>query len=244
MSLLTIVRNAANRLGLEALSSVAANTNETARRMFGLVNEAVTDIGRRHDWQALRIERTFLTTAAEVQEASAIPVDFDRFVDETIWNRTAIRPLIGPSTAREWALLKSTNAPITSDTFMIRGNRFVLAPIPSAGQTIAYEYVSNYWVAETSAPTTGTQSQFELDSDVAILDEEMLTKDLVWRYKASRGLSYAEAFRQAELTIADRWARDGSRRTLDLSRGARRRRPFAPVIASGSIVIPTFDSDT
>ena len=215
MTLLTIVQGAAARCGLAQPSSVVSNTDETAVRLLSLTNAAGKALARRHNWSVLTKEKTFTTTAAAVQ-ASAIPTDFDRFVDETLFNRTRKRRLTGPISAEEWQVQQALSASVLIDAFRIRGADMLITPTPAAGETIAYEYVSKYWV-DTDADGDGDAVSFASDSYTSILDEEMLTLDVIWRYRASVGLNYAEAFREAQLMVADRIAGDGGRRTLNLA---------------------------
>lgn len=234
MTLLSIAADAATRMGLETLTAVVSATSETAQRLYRLSNESNIALSRRHNWTVLTFEKTFTTVAAETQTDTPIPADFDRFVNETMFNRTAKRPLVGPLNAKEWQYQKSLTTSVATDAFRVRGGSFLMVPNPTAGQTVAYEYVSKYRVAVAATPTTGTKTAFTLDDDVALLDEEMITQDVMWRYRASVGLNYAEQFRSAELMIADRISRDGGRRTLDVARSRAVRWPMAPTIPEGN----------
>ncbi len=228
MTLLTIVQAAARECGLAPPSSVVSNTDQTAVRMFALVNEAGVELARRHNWTILTKEKTFSTTAAEVQ-AGAIPGDFDRFVDETLYNRSRSRSLVGPLSPQEWQQQKALTTSVLMDKFRIRGTDLLMMPAPPAGDTIAFEYVSAYWV-DTDADRIGDQAAFTADAQTALLDERMLTSDIVWRYRRSVGLNYAEDFRTAQATILDRIARDGGRSTISM--GA------SPARAVPSITVP------
>lgn len=231
MSLLTICQDASSSLGLEPLSSVVANTNETAQRLYRLANRSGKALLRRHDWQVLTMEHTFTTVAAEEQTDTPVPADFDRFITGTFFNRTSKDYLQGPLSAQEWAEQKNLTAAVITDGFRLRGDTIIMIPIPTAGETIAYEYVSKYWV-DTDADDTGDAFAFSADADASLLDEEMITLDVMWRYLDSAGLSYAEKKRDAELMIADRMARDGGKRIIDLGyrkmASSEARRPTIP----------------
>lgn len=236
-TLLAICQEVSGRLGLESLTSVASSTNRTARRLFRTANASGRALARRYDWQTLREEYTFTTVATEEQTNGDLPADFDRFVVESAFNRTNTRPLAGPLLPQEWQQIQALTANVgPTDSFYVRGNVFYITPAPAAGETIAYEYISKYWVDSNVVDGVGDATSFGNDADVPLLDEEMITLDIAWRYLKSRGLPYAEDFRSAELMIADRIARDGvgKRRMQLLKRQHWPRKPVPPVIPEGS----------
>jgi hypothetical protein len=238
MTLLALCQEVSGRLGLETLSSVASSTNQTARRLFRLSNASGRALARRADWQVMRKEHTFLTVAQYEQTNGDLPDDFDRYVQETGFNRTSTRPLAGPLTPQEWQQTQSLTANIApTDSIYIRGNVIYITPAPAAGETVAFEYMSKYWV-ETAASTTGADAtSFANDTDETVLDEEMITLDILWRYTQSRGLPYAEDFRSAELMIADRISRDGiGKRRMQMIKTRFGNRPIPPVVPEGSWV--------
>jgi hypothetical protein len=260
MSLLTVVANASGRMGLEPLTSVVANTNATAQRLYRLANESGRSLTRRFNWQRMTNEQVFVTVAQEEQSGvmiidpatgqpkedplhppnpliqdNVLPADFDRVVNETAYNRSRTRPMDGPLTPQQWQALKSSATPLAFDAYRVRNHKLLIYPAPSAGEHIVFEYVSKNWVITAVNPHEATQDEFRLDTDEFLLDEEMLTLDIIWRYRASAGLNYAEAFRSAELVIADRQSRDGGgHRTLDLSRSVYRPRVMPPTIPEGN----------
>ena len=236
MTLLYICQQAAAIIGLEAIQSVASSTNRTSRRLHAAANRSGRALSRRAAWQSLLVEHTFVTVAAETQTDDPVPDDFDSIVTETAFNRSSSRELAGPLTPQEWQRLKAATAQVTpTDSFRIRGWDFIISPTPSAGDTIAYEYVSKYWVDSGPAPDGILDaSKFAHDLDEPTFDEEMMILDVVWRYEKGAGLPYAEDFRSAELMIADRITKDGAgkRRIQLIGRNGRRRMP--PTIDEGN----------
>jgi hypothetical protein len=78
------------------------------------------------------------------------------------------------------------------------------------------------------------QSAWASDTDTGIINEELMTLGLCWRFKAGQGFDYAEEFRSYEMAVAQDIARDGGKRTLNAGYyiGTRRRR--APFVQDGS----------
>jgi len=183
MSLLTICTNAADEVGVERPSSVIGNPSATAQKLLRYANKAGNSLMKSDPWQVLRKERTFSAVGAETQ-ASIFPADFDRIVKETFWNRSLPALVSGPVTATQWQGLKATTYD-GGPKFAYRGDAILLIPAPSAGQTLSFEYVSNLWCK--SASGTG-QAAFAADTDVGVLDEELILRFLKVIYLTDEGL--------------------------------------------------------
>lgn len=236
MSLLTIVQDVADRVGLPRMTQVVGSSDMQIRQLLALVNQDGVEIARRHAWQQITKEKTFTTTAAEVQ-TGVIPSDFDRFVDGTVFNRTKRQPAEGPLTATEYADHKASLVTVVVDAFRVRGNDFHILPTPGTGQIWAFEYVSTWWVLGVSE-STPSKAKFTADDDNSIFPDELHVQGLTWRYKRSRGLDYAEDFNTYEALFKMLTGRDGGRRILDMGASAKRRVPGA----GGGWAVPTGSS--
>jgi hypothetical protein len=230
-SLLSIVQDACDRVGLVRPSSVVGASDHQVRQLFALANQEGREQARRYGWQGITFEQTFTTVAAEAQPG-ALPADFDRMVTGTFYNRTKTRPVTGPMTAPEWADYKGRLASIVFDAFRIRGDAILIAPVPAAGETMAFEYVSKNWCGG-GEDTTPDQPAFVSDDDIAFLDAEAMTQGVLWRFQRSRGLDYAETFQAYELHLAQLMGRDGGARTLNMG-SPPPFRPRAPIPPDGN----------
>jgi len=232
MTLLTVVQNASRRLGLTTPSAVIGSSDATVIKLLGLSNQGGWELARRANWQALTKEKTF-TSVAQESQTGAIPTDFDRIINDTFFNRTRKRQVVGPLTPQQWQAQKSIIATVLYDSFRIRGDAILLLPTPPASDTYAYEYISSYWV-DTDADGDGDALAWEADDDVALLDEELLTLDLVWRFRQSNGLDYAEAFNTFEMQAAQVIARDGAKTLISMSNETSYDRPRYPGVQEGN----------
>jgi hypothetical protein len=106
-----------------------------------------------------------------------------------------------------------------------------MIPVPPAGDTYAFEYISNNWVLDA---TDVEKAAFTADTDTAILDEELITLGVIWRFLKAKGFDYAEAFRTYELQVSQALARDGSKRTLNFTQQVNYGRPRYPGVQDGS----------
>lgn len=210
MSLLTLCQAACDIVGLPRPTTIVGETSQTTRALLSLAQVEGRELARRHPWQALQVDHTFASVAQEAQ-TGAIPTDFDRFVDETFWNRSRRRPVHGPQTAEEWQTLKATATPAVTDVWRQRGDTILILPEPAAGQTYAFTYISKNWCQSESGTA---QPAWAGDTDTAKLDEQLHTLGLAWRYLQARGMDYAEAMATYEREVARAIAKDGGRRRL------------------------------
>lgn len=234
MSLLTIVQDATVECGVPRPSVAYGSTDDQIAQMVRLANKEGKELVKRFEWQVLTIERTFVSLAQETQTA-ILPTDFGRFVNETFYNRTRSRQFDGPLTPKDWQMRKATTANTIFDAYRVRGNALLIMPVPSAGDTYAFEYISKYWV-DNDADGDGELAAFAADTNTALIDEEILTLGLIWRFKQARGLDYAEDFRTYEAWLNRTFAHDGGKRTMDLNA----RRPIGPTppqLPEGSWVV-------
>jgi len=230
MTLLTVINNTQDSLGLPRSSSVIGATDQNTRTLLAQANQEGKELMRRHNWEKLTTEDTFVSTATETQ-TGVFNSNFDRIVNETVYNRTQKRRVLGPLSSREWQNQKAVTATVLTDAFRIRGGDMLLIPIPPAGNTYAFEYVSRDW-CESSGGTG--QYEWTADTDVGVLDEELMKLGLIWRFKKSKELDYAEDFATYEREVNQAIMRDGGRRSLSYGGDARLNQVIGAYVPEGS----------
>lgn len=215
LSILEICQDAALELSLVSPTAVAGDVNDdTAEKLLRHLTRCCKQVAGRHDWQILRREHTF-TTVDDPEQTGALASDYLRMIPLSMWNRTRNRKVQGPITPAEWQAYQAMVTSGIFDQFMIRGSSVMFTPTPSPGQTIAYEYITNAIGTDSTGVTQKTR--FSADTDIPYFDDELLTLGLVWRYRKSEGLDYAEEFRDFELRMAELLKMDGGRRVLDMN---------------------------
>lgn len=229
-TILQLATDAATELSQIIPTAVVANTGDPgAQKLLRHLTRTCRQLAGRFDWQVLRREKTFTTTATATQ-TGALPTDFLRFVPDSMFNRTKDTRVGGPLTADEWQAYQAVAYGSVYDQFTVRGNAFLMSPTPTAGNTIAYEYVTKY--IGTNAAGSTERTSFTADDDVTYFDDELIILGIVWRYRKAEGLDYSEEFREYELRYYDMIKMDGGRRTLDMNEDVmtRARVPLAPRI--------------
>jgi hypothetical protein len=217
-TLLSVIQDAAVELSLVVPLQVIGNTtnDNTAAKLLRHLNKTIQATVKRDDWVNLRREYTFSTAAAT--ESYVLPADFLRFVPETLWNRTRRFKPFEAVTPAEWQAYKAAVAGMAFQSVRVRGvgtasPSLFIAPIPGGIETLAFEYITN----TVGLNGVNELAAFDDDTNTLLLDAELLTLGIVWRYRKAVGRDYAEEFREFELCRMDLLKQDGGRRTLDMN---------------------------
>lgn len=175
------------------------------------------------------------------QDTYAEPLDFDRFQNQTWWDRTNRWSLLGPDSPQvdQWHRsgvvtigprrhFRQVYTPYGGDFNNDFNDDFAgssvtynyrLWPPPGATDTpinLAFEYISRFAVFSVAG---APQATFVADSDVSILDSNALMLGVKWRFWQIKGFDYA-AMQQEAIDYVDRlYANDGGAKTLYLSQG-------------------------
>lgn len=214
MSLLTLMNEAQAMLNLPVTSTIYTNTGEAQKQLLRIANQEGRALARSHPWQVLVTERTFTTVATEQQTGETLPADLGWIIDETLYNRTTTERVYGPLSSSQYQQQKALGTSLTWFQYRLRANSFYFLPAPTAGQTVAYEYVSKYW-CESSGGTD--QEKWAADTDVGRLDEYLMTLGIVWRWNKSKGHAYEEDYNEYERQKLLAIARDGTRQKLNVT---------------------------
>lgn len=206
------------RIGITAPSTVSGSSDPQIIQLMSLGNEEGQDLSARYPWQALQNESTFVTVALEAQGAitTLAGTDFRYILNDIMWNRSLLRPVFGPLTPQDWQALKARNVTGPYAQFRIRGNSVKFIPVPAAGNTVAFEWISKNWV---TLAASGTSATWAADADTGLIDEEIMAQGILWRWKAAKGLSYEEDYNKYERLVADQMVRDGGKPRLNLGGG-------------------------
>lgn len=231
-SVLSIVREACGRIGLNEPNSATGSTDVQIRQLVRLANEEGKKLAARTRWTELNQETTPWTTfAAENQgkligdripgspaagQITAPASGFKYILNDTIWNRTRQVSVPGPLSPSGWQGLKATAAGSGFwSQYRIRGGSLFFYPAPPIGQLVVFEFVSENWVSNVTTDTF--RRAFSMDDDYPLLDSDLITAGLVWRWKKAKGFAYAEDFRDYEELVIDAIARNATARVVNLN---------------------------
>jgi hypothetical protein len=224
---LQIVQTACKRIGINSPNAAVTSSDLQVIQLLALLEETGQELADRYGWQTLQKEATFTTVATETQKAvSTITTGFNYIVNDTIWNRTLRRPVYGPKSQQDWQQAKAININGPFNSFRIEGDNILFNPVPAAGQSCYFEYITKNWL---TLSVGGTSDSIANDADTPLLDDKILTLGLIWRWKAAKGLDYSEDFEKYESKVTDAQVRDAGKPTLNLTGGAYEIQPVVMV---------------
>lgn len=200
-TLLSITQDACDLIGIDRPSAVIASTDQQIRTLLAMSNREGREIVREYDWSVLTRLATVTTTADTGEYALTDFItddDFDRLIPESEWDTSNQRPMFGPASSEEWRWLKSSGLGSGVIWYRYRifrsssgiGRSIYFDPAPSASSdSLTFEYISSHWCVDTTETTTA--SAWAVDTDVPIVNSDLLTLGTVIRFKRSKGFDFA-----------------------------------------------------
>lgn len=189
MTILSVVRDVAMKVGLERPDAVYTSTGRDMLEMQSLIDEVVTDILECHDWQVLQTIKTY--TGDGATEGHTLPSDYERMLNgASIWSSRwtwAFNHITDPDDWLEYQVVPYT---FVNGNWMIYGGALHILPVMASTETAKFFYISDKIVLGDDATTT--KASFGGDSDTLRISEKLLYLGLVWKWKAKKGLDYAE----------------------------------------------------
>lgn len=236
-TVLDIVKEFCRRTGISVPASAVSSTDLQVQQIIGLLNEEGQELAARYKWQRLTDLAIFTTVSTESQgdlDGGILPCasNLDYIVHNTIWNQTTRLPVWGPMSPQDWAYMRSMNFHAPTSEYRIIGNQLIFVPPPTAGHTCYFEYKTKNWL-KSGDGVTGRDSIIA-DDDAPLLDPQLLTLGLRWRWKQAKGLDYAEDFNVYERRVTDATSRDGTKPTLNLNGSCRERYGIQPIVFASS----------
>jgi hypothetical protein len=221
MTLLTICQDAANEIGVPSPSAVIGSTDTTAIQLLAAANREGKNLVTGYDWEVLVKEENHTAIANESQgKLSAIATDFERFSNNTMWNRTSDRKFYGPLNNTEWQTLKGSVQSGITNYFRIRGGYLLMNPVPTVGDAIYFEYISEWWV-DTTGNGDANATRYAADANTTILDENLITLGVIWRFLKQKGLPYDNQLQEYQIKLFEKQAKDGAKPIIRMSGSSR-----------------------
>ena len=231
-NVLGIVNAAAGIIGLNSQAFLVGNTDPAARAMIALFNRAGQTMTRMRNtwgagWTALTREYEFETTPGVAEYA--LPDDFEALIDGTVWNRSVYREARGVLSPQQWQEVKGGLIETVSlaPLYRIRrgttgGRALFLDPTPQDRDTLVFEYASRNWLQ--NAARDAYLDRVAADTDLPLFDDDLLEMSILWRFKQSRGLTFAAELAEYEQETMRRLAEDAGARSISIGRGSDRGR--------------------
>lgn len=210
MTCLSIVQTACTRMGLNKPTAVVTSVDPQIMQFLALLNEEGQTLADTTNWQSLTVEASFLTVATEVQgNLSTIAPNCKFIVNDTIWNRSLRMPVFGPLAAQTWQQQKAMYLQGPWNQFRVVNDQMKFLPVPVAGQSCYFEFVTKNW-------NSGSSDVFTDDAQTARLDEQVMAMGLIWRFRQAKGLDFSADLEKYQRRVADLVGRETPKAMLDM----------------------------
>jgi hypothetical protein len=220
MALLDLIQDVSKTMGMPSPTVVMTSADTRVLELLIMADTTGKALTRRYEWQELVKTSTFTTTGTIDQGflTGSIATDFGYFINQTFWNRTLTEPILGPVTPQRWQADLSGLMTSPPYEFVVQADKLFIGPTAlDSGDTCVFNYSSKNWCE--SAAGVG-QDNFAADTDVTLIPQELFKLDLIWRWRQSKGLAYAEDLETAEDQIESYIGQNTGRRVLFIGGGA------------------------
>lgn len=165
MTILDIAKECSRQLKITVPSAFVTSTSNNQVLLKAMIYKTIQEIRDEYDWPELTRQHLFRTISGLANYP--LPLDYDRRINSTLWNRDQNWPLIGPIDPELWQQFKSgfiTTLPMQH--FRVKGieqNQFYIDPTPTdsdGDQLMVYEYITDTairpanWAANTAYTTS------------------------------------------------------------------------------------------
>jgi len=186
MTLQTAVSSAAIRVIGSTPAAVFSSQAQIMVEMRDLVQDVAADIAQAAEWRGLTKIGT-LTGGPNF----LLPADYDRMCvgqgmqDQGGW----FWGYLPFGDVTDYLMAVNGQVPtLNPGGWIILDGQFKFWPAPTG--TATYPYISRNFVRDVDGVTL--KPAFTADADTFVLNERLLTLGLIWRYRAQKGLEYAE----------------------------------------------------
>lgn len=216
MSILSTLQLAMPLCGLPQPSQAVSSTDPTVQKFIAFAQDIGDELRERFFWRNLNIAGTI--TGDGTTTLFALPSDWGVLSPGQKFF-SSVYPLLslpGPITNENLAAIKVLPTFPTRPVWRIIGGTIEFFPALGLGEIVTFNYYSSNWVS--NAAGTVRQPGFLLDSDFSMIDEIVLRRGLIYRWKQSKGLDYAEAMRSYEMSLDRAAGREDAERIVSMSR--------------------------
>lgn len=204
MTVLSIIQDASNVIGIERPDQVFSSDTRTMREVQEAINEAARQVLNDYDWQALT--KTASIAGDGSSTAFPLPTDYFRMTKTTElwsnqapgWNIVAVEP-------SQYLALDATTITTWQGYWSIFGNNLNIMPARASGETVRFLYINKNF-ANSSGGTP--KASFTADDDTFVLDDRILRLCFIAQWKANKGVDFAADQNSYEMALNYAQSRD------------------------------------
>jgi hypothetical protein len=215
MSVLTAVSDAMLLCGQSQPSSVVSSVDPTVQKFLAFAQSEAELTGSDFNWRNLNIAMALTGDGTTTQ--FALPSDFERIAQgQALWSQKYPSvPLVGPISSQELLALKALPVIPTRPVWRLIGGQLEIWPALASGEIVNGEYRSTNPIVSGDGATR--KPRWTSDSDYTLFPEAILRLGMIWRWKQSKGLDYAEDFKTYQIERDKKAGHEAGARIVQMS---------------------------
>lgn len=188
MTVLTAIQNVSAAIALDRPEAVFSSTEREHFELQVLANTCGLYIARDYEWQALKAVATL--TGDGTRTAFDLPADYDRMLKVAeLRSSRCITTLTHITGSDRWLDMEIRQVNQVAGMWTLHGGEIHIRPAPSAGEEVKFFHMSKLWARDDQ---NTLKDGFSKDSDVFRLSEALLELCMIWKWRAQKGLPYAQ----------------------------------------------------
>lgn len=205
MSLVSVVREVMDSNGWPMpVTGVSTSQDQNMRQSLALMNKVLLNTSFKKNWPVLCVDYRFTTVPG--QGEYDLPVDFHHIIAGSAWNASQYFAMRGALPPAAWyRCMFNGYGDKWFDSFRVdrRGLKFQVCPTPDSAEDLVFMYVSSNAVLDVDG---NPKPKYEMDTDVARIDEEMIELGFSARWRQKKGLDYSIELAEYNATVRERYA--------------------------------------
>jgi len=214
-----------DEVGLPRYANLIGNQDQNARRISTSISDGLLiDAFRDRDWEMLRKPASIpVDSAASDSGTYPLPTDFDRIINDTIWDEVNYNKVRGPVDLREWQEFEKGFAQLAGLELVcrIQGDQtnnvkvMVFYPDDSTVTTVSLWYISNKCVISSGGTL---KTSISADDDTFLIPSDVVRAASKWRLLRSLGMSFQDERLEYSSLLDDLSANDSGAKKIHTNR--------------------------
>lgn len=188
MTVLTAIQNVSASIALDRPEAVFSSTEREHFELQVLANTAGLYIAKDSEWQALKVVATL--TGDGSATAFDLPADYDRMLKAAeLRSSRYITSLTHINDSDQWLDMEIRQFNQIAGMWTLFGGQIHIRPAPAVGEEVKFFHMSKLWARDDQG---SLKEGFANDADTFRLSETLLELCMIWKWRAQKGLPYAQ----------------------------------------------------
>lgn len=188
MTILTAIQNVSASIALDRPEAVFSSTEREHFELQVLANTAGLHIAKDYEWQALKVVATL--TGDGTKTVFEFPANYDRMLKAAeLRSSRYTAALTHVTDSDQWLDMEIRQISQVAGMWTLHGGQMHIRPAPATGEEVKFFHMSKLWAKDDQ---NTLKDVFTRDTDTFRLSETLLELCMIWKWRAQKGLPYAQ----------------------------------------------------